>query len=57
VKQSAFRTWVRELWHENCEEHFIYGEPKLSQEEYFQKYKFWLKREYRHQQGANQNGK
>lgn len=48
MKNSAFRTWVRELWYENCEEHFEINEPRYTHEEYFQKFKWWLKREYKH---------
>lgn len=49
MKTSAFRTWVRELWYENCDEHFQANIPKYTHEEYFQKFKWWLKREYKHQ--------
>jgi hypothetical protein len=45
-----FRHWLRQIWLENCLEHDNYGELPFSIEEYFQKYKYWLKREYRHQQ-------
>jgi hypothetical protein len=48
MKISGFRTWVRELWYENCEEHFQDNIPKYTHEEYFQKFKWWLRREYRH---------
>ena len=46
---SDFRAWVHLLWVENCEEHFALSEPVLDAKEYFQRYKFWLKREYQHQ--------
>ena len=49
-KHSDFRYWLRELWLQNCDEHREYGEPPFSQEEYFQRYKYWLKREFQHQQ-------
>ena len=54
---TNFRSWVHQLWIENCEEHFAHAEPTLDAQEYFQKYKFWLKREYRHRQqlAAKQN--
>ncbi len=48
MKSSAFRTWVRELWYENCEEHYLSNIPKYTHNEYFQKFKWWLKREYKH---------
>ncbi len=51
---SDFRAWVHLLWVENCEEHFALAEPVLDAKEYFQRYKFWLKREYQHQQRKKQ---
>lgn len=47
---SNFRLWVQNLWYENCDEHYAHKEPSYSIQEYFQKFKYWLKREYRHQQ-------
>lgn len=46
---SHFRNWVHNLWLENCEEHDNDHIPKYSQTEYFNRYKYWIKREYRHQ--------
>jgi hypothetical protein len=45
---GPFRGWVHNLWVENCEEHFSLAEPVLSEREYFQKFRWWLRREYRH---------
>jgi hypothetical protein len=45
-----FRTWLRNIWVENCLEHDQYGELPYTMEEYFQRYKWWLKREFRYQQ-------
>ena len=45
---------MHRLWIENCEEHFAHAEPVLDVKEYFQRYKFWLKREYQHQQRKQQ---
>ena len=45
---------MHRLWIENCEEHFAHAEPVLDVKEYFQRYKFWLKREYQHQQRKKQ---
>jgi hypothetical protein len=47
---TPFRNWVRELWMQHKDE---YSELKLvipeeDIEEYFRKYKYWLKREYKH---------
>jgi hypothetical protein len=47
--QITFRAWLHELWLQNSDEHRLYGELPYSQEEYFQRYKYWLKREYKHQ--------
>jgi hypothetical protein len=50
-KMSLFRHWVHNLWIENCEERLQYhsGTP-LDKQEYFNHYKWWLRREYRYQQ-------
>jgi hypothetical protein len=46
---SNFKTWLRHIWLENCDEHDQFNEPAFNMSEYFQKYKWWLRREYRHQ--------
>jgi hypothetical protein len=46
---SAFRMWVQNLWIQNCEEHLTFGEEPFKIKEYWDRYKFWLKREYKHQ--------
>ena len=46
---KPFRLWVQQVWYENCEEHLTYGEDPYKLQEYWNKYKWWLKREYRHQ--------
>jgi hypothetical protein len=45
-----FRLWCSEKWYEHKAELEGYGVklPYTSQE-YFDKYKYWFKREYRHQ--------
>ncbi len=50
---SAFRHWVNELWLDNCEEHLTYGEEPYKMKEYWDKYKYWLKREYKYQKAKN----
>jgi len=50
---SNFRAWLHELWLRNCDEHREYNIPVLTQEQYFQMYKWWLKREYCYQQSQN----
>ena len=46
---SAFRHWVNELWMENREERLLYGEEPATITQYWERYKYWLKREYKHQ--------
>lgn len=53
MKQSHFREWVRNIWLDNCSERDIFNEPKFDMSEYFQKYKYWLKREYKYQHKGN----
>jgi len=52
-----FRNWVREIWMENSEEHLTYGESPYTIKQYWEKYKWWLRREYRHQQRKNNDRK
>jgi hypothetical protein len=52
-KSTNFRRWVHELWMRNCDEHSEYGELRYTQEQYFQQYKYWLKREYKYQRSQN----
>ena len=48
-QSSPFRHWVTELWMENREERLLYGEEPATITQYWERYKFWLKREYKHQ--------
>jgi hypothetical protein len=48
---KPFRMWVNNLYFQNCEEHLTYKEPGYTLSEYWNKYKWWLRREFRHQQG------
>jgi len=52
--QSQFRLWVQKLWVDNVEEHLTYGEEPYKMQEYWDKYKYWLKREYKHQKVNNE---
>jgi hypothetical protein len=45
---SEFRNWVRNLWIENCEERLVYQEDPVTIQQYWNTYKWWIKREYRH---------
>ena len=53
VKTMQFRAWVEQLWQANCEEREQFLESCFSRTEYFQRFKYWLKREYRRQQKEN----
>lgn len=47
---TPFRAWVHQTWVQNCEERMMYdGGPKLNVSEYFNQFKWWLRREYRFQ--------
>ena len=50
---SQFRNWVRNLWIENCEERLVYKQDPVTQQQYWNTYKWWIKREYRHLQKAS----
>ena len=49
-----FRACLQEMWYEHLDELMTMGQPlpTYTLKEYFAKYKFCLKREYRHQQGV-----
>ena len=53
MKHNSFRMWCTEKWFEHKDELEAYRqELPYTSREYFEKYKYWLKREYRHQQNA-----
>ena len=51
----TFRAWLQEMWYAHQDELMGIGQPlpNYTLQDYFAKYKYWLKREYRHQQGEN----
>ena len=49
AKETEFRDWLRLIWIENCDEHDAVGELPYTMEEYFRRYKWWLRREFRYQ--------
>ena len=52
--KSSFRHWVQEMWYDHIDELDGYNRlPQYSSKDYFNKYKFWLKREFQHQQKKN----
>jgi hypothetical protein len=48
-KASNFRLWVEVIWRENCEERKTWHEDQQPIAEYFARYKWWLRREFRFQ--------
>jgi len=47
---SPFKNWLRDMWFQYREECELYKQqPVLDSAQYFKMYKYWLKREYRHQ--------
>ena len=51
---SAFRLWIQRIWMENREERLTVGEDPVTIKQYWDNYKYWLKREYRHQRARNE---
>ena len=49
-KSTPFRTWLMNMWYDNCDEHQAFNEPNLPIKEYYARYKYWLKREFKYQQ-------
>jgi hypothetical protein len=50
---TAFRLWVQRIWMENCDERLTVGQDPVTISQYWNTYKYWLKREYKHQQRQN----
>lgn len=51
AKSSAFRNWVQDLWLRYKDEKFMFGEQPLNSiEEYWNKYKYFIKRQYQLEQ-------
>lgn len=50
---SPFRTWVQNLWMDNCEERLVYKQDPITMKQYWDTYKWWIKREYKHQKEKN----
>jgi hypothetical protein len=49
MKQSNFRTWLQRIYMDHKDEAMELGLPTCDANTYFRMYKYWLKREYRHQ--------
>ena len=54
--QIYFRQWLQQMWYNHCLEieEWTGKVPAYDIKVYFAKYKYWLKREFRHQQNVNQ---
>jgi hypothetical protein len=50
---TSFRLWVQRIWMDNCEERLTVGLNPVTIKQYWNTYKYWLKREYKHQQRQN----
>lgn len=48
---KSFRHWCQEKWYEHVDESISWEgfSPTATAQEYFEKYKYWLKREYKYQ--------
>lgn len=53
--EKDFTRWVKEKWFEHRDECAVWKtDPVSDSKTYFQKYKWWLKREFRHQKKLEQ---
>lgn len=52
MKSTDFRTWLQRIYMEHKDEAQSYGLPTCDADTYFRMYKYWLKREFKHQLGA-----
>ena len=53
MKTSQFRVWLQNIWMANADERREFGFGPISQEEYFKRYKYWLRREYKFQRSQD----
>ncbi len=51
MKDSDFRRWVQELWISNKEEHLTWNEKPYTIKEYWNKYKWWVRAQWRKRNG------
>lgn len=47
MSRTDFRNWIDRVWQENCTERELWHEPPLSKTEYFNQFKWLLKRQFR----------
>ena len=51
---KSFRHWLQEMWMQHKDELSAHGQVlNYDLADYFNRYKYWLKREYRHQTRNN----
>lgn len=51
----SFRNWAHNLYLENCEERILFCDgDRLTEQEYFQRFKWWLRRQWRIQRQEQQ---
>jgi hypothetical protein len=53
MKSSPFRFWLQRIYMDHKDEAISYGLPVCDADTYFRMYKYWLKREYKHQQAES----
>jgi hypothetical protein len=51
----SFRQWLQQRWYDHCNEFegWHRRSPDYNLKDYFDRYKYWLKREYRYYQKSN----
>ena len=55
MRHSPFRGWVHNLWIENCEERMLYSDgDRMTEQEYWHRFRWWLRREWRHRRRREQ---
>jgi hypothetical protein len=47
IRLSRFRLWVQDFYFQNREERLIYNDTAFTIQQYWDTYKWWLKRKYR----------
>lgn len=52
--ETVFKLWLMRIYMEHKDEATTYGFPTCDAVTYFRMYKYWLKREFRHQQQRSQ---
>jgi hypothetical protein len=54
IRTKSFREWLQEKWYEHVDELEAWNLPiNYNLCYYFNRYRWWLKREYRHYQKSN----